>query len=236
MAFTNITLQKRASDLVVAHLDHNFSNDDANITPPAGGAILPFGAVVFRAKGQNKEAAWARLTSAASLVTTNEFAVPFGDGYGFKADFVPNAIVAGRYNAVVVKRDAGLKEYYIKQANASVGPVPGTGTTAGTFAAANATLVVNGVNVAVLAGDNLAAVVEKINDVSATSKVTAAVSTGQIAFSSATGNHAITGLTTLGFSANVTLTGYSAGSFSLLKSLMADQGLIVLDDDSDLTI
>lgn len=115
MAFTNITLQKRASDLVVAHLDHNFSNDDANITPPAASAAIPFGTVVFRAKGLGKEAAWAAVTDNTALVTTNEFAVVFGDAYGFKADFVPNAIAADRYNAVVIKRDAGLKEYYIKQ-------------------------------------------------------------------------------------------------------------------------
>jgi len=38
MAFTNITLLKRASDLVVDHEDHNFSNANANITPPAGSA------------------------------------------------------------------------------------------------------------------------------------------------------------------------------------------------------
>lgn len=114
MAFTNITLLKRASDLVVAQLDHNFSNDDANITPPAAGAIIPFGTVVFRAKGLAKTAPWTVLTVAAGVNADNEFGVVFGDGYGFKADFAPKAIVAGRYNAVVVKRDAGLKEYYIK--------------------------------------------------------------------------------------------------------------------------
>ena len=38
MAFTPITDLKRASDLVVAHLSHNFSQDNANITPPAAGA------------------------------------------------------------------------------------------------------------------------------------------------------------------------------------------------------
>lgn len=114
MAFTDITLLKRASDLVVAHLDHNFSNDDANITPPAAGAIIPFGTVVFRAKGLAKAAPWTVITDDTSVVATNEFAVVFGDGYGFKADFVPKAIVADRYNSVVIKRDAGLKEYYIK--------------------------------------------------------------------------------------------------------------------------
>ena len=87
MAFTEITMQKRASDLVVAHLDHNFSNDDANITPPALGAAIPFGSVVFRAKGGASTAAWTLVTTNASLVTTNEFAVVFGNHYGFAADF-----------------------------------------------------------------------------------------------------------------------------------------------------
>ena len=114
MAFTPITDLKRASDLVVAHLSHNFSNDDANITPPAAGAAIPFGTVVFRAKGLGKAAAWAPVTTNASLVTTNEFAVVFGNHYGFAADFVPRAIAAGQYNAIVVKRDAGIKEYYLK--------------------------------------------------------------------------------------------------------------------------
>lgn len=115
MAFTNITLQKRASDLVVAHEDHNFSNEDANITPPAAGAAIPFGTVVFRAQGLAKAAPWAAVTAAAALVPENEFGVVFGNHYGFAADFVPRAIAADRYNAIIVKRDAGVKEYYLKQ-------------------------------------------------------------------------------------------------------------------------
>lgn len=114
MAFTNITLLKRASDLVVDHENHNFSNANANITPPAASAPIPFGTVVFRAKGQADTAAWTVLTAAADLVTTNEFAVVFGNHYGFATDFVPRAIAAGKYNAIVVRRDAALKEYYIK--------------------------------------------------------------------------------------------------------------------------
>lgn len=120
MAFTEITMQKRASDLVVAHLDHNFSNDDANITPPALGAAIPFGSVVFRAKGSASTAAWTLVTTNASLVTTNEFAVVFGNHYGFAADFVPRAIAAKKWNALVVKRDVGIKEYYLKKAHSTL--------------------------------------------------------------------------------------------------------------------
>lgn len=116
MAFTNITLLKRASDLLVAHEDHNLCNEDVNITPPAASAAIPFGTVVFRAKGLAKDAPWAAVTAAAALVPDNEFGVVFGNHYGFAADFVPRAIAAGRYNAIVIKRPvAGVKEYYLKQ-------------------------------------------------------------------------------------------------------------------------
>ena len=119
MAFTNITLLKRASDLVVAHEDHNFSNANANITPPAASAPIPFGTVVFRAKGGADSAAWTILTVAAALVTTNEFAIVYGNHYDFAADFVPRAIVAGKYNSIVIRRDAALKEYYIKKVHST---------------------------------------------------------------------------------------------------------------------
>ena len=116
MAFTNITLQKLASDLVVTHGDFNFRNDEANITP-AG--IIPFGTVVFRAKGLAKAAPWAKVAVAGDVAATNEYAVVYGDQYGFKADFTPKAIAANKYNAIVTKRSAGLKEYYIKAVHAT---------------------------------------------------------------------------------------------------------------------
>ena len=117
MAFQNITLLKRPSDLLVGHYINNFNNDDANITP-AG--MIPLGTIVFRAKGLALEAAWAAVTKAADIVGTNEFAVVWGDGYGFVADFTPKAIKAKFFNAVVIKRGpVELKEYYIKQVHAT---------------------------------------------------------------------------------------------------------------------
>lgn len=117
MAFQNITLLKRASDLLVGHYINNFNNDDANITP-AG--MIPFGTIVFRAKGLALDAAWAAVTKAADIVGTNEFAVVWGDAYGFAADFTPRAIKAKFFNAVVIKRGpVELKEYYIKQVHAT---------------------------------------------------------------------------------------------------------------------
>lgn len=112
MAFTEITLVKYASDLVVDHHIGNFNNDKANITP-AG--VIPFGTVVFRAKGLGIEAPWAAVKLDADVADTNEYAVVYGDHYGFKYDFTPKAIKAKFFNAVVIKRGpAMLKEFYIK--------------------------------------------------------------------------------------------------------------------------
>lgn len=115
MAFTEMKFLKRASDLLIDHEHFNFSNDNANITPPAAAAAIPFGTVVFRAKGLGIAAPWAAVTTDAALVGTNEFAVVWGNHYGFAMDFVPRAIAAGKYNAIVIKRDAAFKEHYIKQ-------------------------------------------------------------------------------------------------------------------------
>lgn len=116
MAFTQFKYAKVASDLVIGHLDFHFSNDNANITP-AG--VLALGTVVARDKGLSLEAPWAKVV-AADLVTTKEFAVVWGDGYAFAADFTPKAIAAGKFNAVVIKRDAQFKEFYIKQAQSAL--------------------------------------------------------------------------------------------------------------------
>lgn len=115
MAFKEITLLKRPSDLIIHEYFGNYNFDDANITPPAGGAVIPLGTIVFRAKGLAVDAPWAVLTAGAAVVATNEFGVVYGDGYGWKCDFAPVAIAAGRFNGVVIKRGpAMLKEFYIK--------------------------------------------------------------------------------------------------------------------------
>lgn len=116
MAFIDTPVEKRASDLVI-NSQPSYSNDNANITP-AG--VIPFGTVVFRAKSLDGAAPYAAVSAALDLVDTNEFGVVYGDGYGFKADFTPAAIAAGRFNAVIVKRDATLKEFYLKQVHGAV--------------------------------------------------------------------------------------------------------------------
>lgn len=119
MAFKEITLLKRPSDLIIHEYFGNYNFDDANITPPAASAIVPLGTIVFRAKGLAVGAAWTVLTAAnatASVITGNEFGVVYGDGYGWKCDFAPEPIVANRFNAVVIKRGPAMfKEFYIKE-------------------------------------------------------------------------------------------------------------------------
>ncbi len=114
MAFKELQYTKYISDLVIGHLPFHFSVDNANITPPAASAPIMLGTVVFRAKGLGVAAPWAVLTSA-GVAPENEFAVVYGDELKCNFDFVPRAIAAGRFNSVVIKRDAQFKEYYIKQ-------------------------------------------------------------------------------------------------------------------------
>lgn len=118
MPFENLPdFEPRPSDLIVYHEIGNYNNENANITP-AG--IIPFGQVVYRAKSLDPEAPWAAVT-AGSLVVDNEFALVYGDNYGFRPNFTPKAIKTGLYNAVVIKRGPGmLKEFYIKLAQSTL--------------------------------------------------------------------------------------------------------------------
>lgn len=112
MAFQEFKFTKYASDLVIDHKDFHFSNDNANVTPKA--TAFPLGTVVARPKNSAPTVAWAEVTTALADAG-NEFAVLFGDHYGFKYDFIPKAITAGKWNAVVITRGAAFKEFYIKQ-------------------------------------------------------------------------------------------------------------------------
>lgn len=118
MPFENMPdFEDRPSDLIIYHDIGNYNNENANITP-AG--VIPFGQVVFRKISYDPVAPWAAVT-AASLVDTNEFGVVYGDGYGFKANFTPNAIKAGLFNSLIIKRGTGfLKEFYIKKAQSTL--------------------------------------------------------------------------------------------------------------------
>ncbi len=117
MPFTPISLNQRLSDLVFHEIDaaSGYARECINVTPPAAGAPVTLGQVVFRAKSTDPYAAYAVLSAAGQLVDTNEFAVVFGDGYGFNPSFVPFAVQATNFNAVSFKRGMiQLKEYFIK--------------------------------------------------------------------------------------------------------------------------
>lgn len=113
MAFTELNFGTYSSDLVIGHLGFHFSNENANITP--GTTALPIGTIVARAKGSAPTAAWAAIDSAGDVSVDSEYAVVFGDHYGYKINFIPKAIAAGKWNALVIVRDAQFKEFYIKQ-------------------------------------------------------------------------------------------------------------------------
>lgn len=117
MAFESVAYKARLSDLIVNEYEPSigFCRESINVTPPAAGAAVKVGTVVYRAKSLDPAAAYTVLDGAAALVATNEFAVVIGDEYGVKESFVPGAIQAGERNAVALKRGpAILKDYYIK--------------------------------------------------------------------------------------------------------------------------
>jgi hypothetical protein len=124
MAFTSIPFEKLLSDLVIYEgTDPNtgFTRKEINVTPPAGGAALELGTVVFRAKSADPTAAYAVVAAGADVALTNEYAIVFGDHYGFKGSFVPAAIAAGKFNAVsFIQGPMKFKEYYLKQIHSAL--------------------------------------------------------------------------------------------------------------------
>lgn len=118
MPFSALPINQRLSDLVFHEVDpgSGYARECINVTPPAASAPVLLGTVVFRVKSLDSRAPYAVLSAASQLVSTNEFAVVFGDGYGFNPSFVPFAVAAGSFNAVSFKRGMiQLKEYFLKQ-------------------------------------------------------------------------------------------------------------------------
>jgi hypothetical protein len=122
MPFVNDAFQARLSDLIFdEYIQAGYTREVINVTPPAASAPVTIGTVVFRAKSLDPAAPYVVITANTALVDTNEFAVVFGDGYGFNPSFVPNAVEAGRTNAVSIQRGPiQLKDYYIKQVHSTL--------------------------------------------------------------------------------------------------------------------
>lgn len=104
------------SDLVVNEQDPSVGYA-RKVIRVAGTGTLPLGAVVFRAKGTDPTVPYAPVTAAGNIATTNEYAVVFGDNYGFKEEItLSGATPAANGNAVAfVQGDVILKEYLLKQ-------------------------------------------------------------------------------------------------------------------------
>lgn len=112
MAFTELKFGKYMSDLFIDHDKFHYSNENANITP-AG--VLKLGTIVFRPKNSAPTVAYTIVDDATDVADTNEYAVVYGDHNSFAYDFTPKAIAAGKWNSIVVVRDAHFKEFYIKE-------------------------------------------------------------------------------------------------------------------------
>lgn len=109
------------SDLVYHELDPavGYARQDLNITPPAGGAEVLMGTIVFRAKadGNTPTSPYAVVSAAGDISIENEYAVVYGDHFQCKGEFVPRGIEEGQYNAVGFVGKNGalmLKDYLIK--------------------------------------------------------------------------------------------------------------------------
>lgn len=125
MPFVTMPYSQRMSDLVVHEMDPSvgYSRKCVNVTPPADGATVDIGTVVFRAASTNPAAPYAVLSAAAAISEDNEFAVIYGNEFSFNPSFVPRAIVAGQFNAVGFVGHSGglqLKEYYLRQRHAAL--------------------------------------------------------------------------------------------------------------------
>ncbi|MNC05508.1 hypothetical protein D3C75_529840 [compost metagenome] len=112
MAFTEMKFLKYASDLLIDNDKFHYSNENANITP-AG--VLKLGTIVFRPKNSAPTVAYSIVDAAADVDAANEYAVVWGDHNSFAYDFTPKAIAAGKWNSIVIVRDAHFKEFYIKE-------------------------------------------------------------------------------------------------------------------------
>lgn len=116
MAFVQ-QLDPRYSDVVLQEsYFKNGSREVVNITSGSAQDIAQ-GTVVWRAKGTDPTAAYALISNANQIAVANEFAIVIGDGYGPKETI--SLANSSTNKAIVLVRDARLKEYKIKKAQLS---------------------------------------------------------------------------------------------------------------------
>lgn len=120
MPFVDVT-QKKLSDLIVyeATTDASgYTRKDINVA--AGEYEL--GQVVFRAASLDAAAPYAKLVDNADIVSTNQFAVVFGDHYGFNEGFTAVAAGAGLFNAVAITQGPiKLKSHFVRAGVSALG-------------------------------------------------------------------------------------------------------------------
>ena len=93
MTMQNLSFN-RHSDLVLVEDDNGIRIQRKAITLNLSSAeLVKAGQIVYRAKGTDPTVAYAKVSNASQIVTTNEFAVVFGDGYSYKESF--NAPTSG---------------------------------------------------------------------------------------------------------------------------------------------
>lgn len=119
MALININ-EQILSDLVVHEQDPSVGYARRVVNVAGAAATLKLGSVVFRtiASGAvDQSAAYAPLaTPATELVATNEVAVVFGDGYGFKTSF-DTATVGNTKAVAFIRGEVILKDELLLSAN-----------------------------------------------------------------------------------------------------------------------
>lgn len=105
------------SDLVLHEIDPSVGySREVVFVDVAADTPVTLGTVAYRAKGTDPAAAYALLSNASQLVTTNEFIVLFGDEYGAQisgwtllaAETTKNAV--GFVRGVVQLKDALIKD------------------------------------------------------------------------------------------------------------------------------
>jgi hypothetical protein len=106
MPFTAI-VDPRFSDLVINERE-DYRSRGSRLVSLVAGETSPQGTVLYRAKGTNPDATYAKVTAGAQLVTTNEFAILAGDAYSLQESVV--FATATPKKALVWVRDAEFKE------------------------------------------------------------------------------------------------------------------------------